>query len=67
MSSQRAPAAAFARATLLGPERMLEYLNQRFAELPGADRRAAVAVAAKIATPGHRAEMLDRVRVALGV
>lgn len=60
-------AAAFARVTLLGTERATEYLRQRFADLPGAERRAALATAAKVATPGRRAEMLDRLRAALGV
>lgn len=62
-----AGAAAFARVTLLGPEKALEYLGNRFVDLPGAERRAAVATAAKVATPGLRAAMLERVRAALGV
>jgi len=62
-----AGAAAFARVTLLGAERAVEYLRGRFADVPGSERRAAITVAAKIATPGRRAEMLERVRAALGV
>lgn len=60
-------AAAFARVTLLGSDRAVEYVRQRFADLPGAERRAAIATAAKVATPGRRSEMLGRVRAALGV
>ncbi|MBI2395445.1 MAG: hypothetical protein HYV09_38100 [Deltaproteobacteria bacterium] len=60
-----AGAAAFARVTLLGTARAVQYLRDRFADAPGADRRAAVAAASRVATPGARATTLSSVRVAL--
>lgn len=57
-----AGAAAFARITLLGPNRAIEYVRTRFAELPGSERRAAIAVAAKLA---GETEALKKLREAL--
>jgi hypothetical protein len=44
-----AGAACFARITLLGVPKAIEYVKTRFAELPGAERRAALAAAARLA------------------
>jgi len=51
---REAGAAAFARVTLLGTKRAAEYLRGRFSDLPGAERRAALAVAETLATNEDR-------------
>lgn len=59
-----AGAAAFARVTLLGIPKAVDYVRTRFADLPGAERRAAVALAASIAK--GREPTLRALRSALG-
>ena len=49
-----AGAAAFARATLLGTRRATEYVRGRFSDLPGVDRRAALAIAEMLASNEDR-------------
>lgn len=58
-------AAACARVTLLGVPRAVEYLRTRFGELPGKQRRAALAVAGALATTPERAETLQLLTAAL--
>lgn len=57
-----AGAAAFARITLLGVPKSIEYVRGRFADMPGNDRRAAIAAAVKLA---GETETLRRLREAL--
>lgn len=58
-------AAACARVTLLGLPKAIEYVRSRFGELPGKQRRAALAVAQGLATTPARLETLRLVTEAL--
>ncbi len=58
-------AAACARVTLLGVPRAIEYMRTRFAELPGKQRRAAVAVASTLVATPAQGETLRLVTAAL--
>jgi hypothetical protein len=49
-----AAAAAFARVTLLGTKRATDDVRGRFSDLPGGERRAALAVAETLATNEDR-------------
>ena len=58
-----AGAAAFARITLLGVSKAIDYVRTRFAELPRQERRAAIAVAFGLS---GETDALSRLREALG-
>lgn len=49
-----AGAAAFARVTLLGTKRASDYVRERFSDVPGRERRAALAVAETLASNEDR-------------
>lgn len=51
---REAGAAAFARATLLGTHKAVEYVRGRFSDAPGGGRRAALAVAETLASNDDR-------------